>query len=524
MFETENRSLLEDEQVVALQCFEEDLKSYIEEKSPSVKVATLKILVERYRTILGFSQADIVSLATLHQIQEDDDDTTILTLSQLLALQNESPTWLVPDLVAAGGGLYIVAGAPKTGKTLIFVYQLAYSVAVSGNFLGIPCQTGKVLIFECEESTSKVSRTFRSKGLSSYNKEAQSAIENDCVRVVNNFDIGSDIKKLKAIVREYQPSLIIFDSLRAVTKNLEVSENSSDMSKHLYILQKALNYLKVPGVIIHHMSKNGRERGIEGVAGSLSLSGASDGVIMLYRSENAPGHSVELLTVPREGVPVNWVIERQRPKTGYWEYTVVEDKGVNPDQLRIERKILRFMANHPGTIYTRKDLAHELGFESDNYTFYNAVDRLIDSLQIAEEQLDTGMFGVWIAATSPWANITNSPLSDDFAQADRLTQAKTKQEIDSIVSEWPQDYKLKIWSLLSTIEQEKLLHLSNPSKFATGNWVKDKSTDELHQVKDKRFDSKEKIWFYVVEGEKEFEEQHLEISFDYSEARYDISI
>jgi AAA domain len=524
MFDQEVKTLLEDEQVLALQCFEEDLKGYIEEKSPSVKVATLKVLVERYRSLLGFTQQDIISLSTLHQIQEDQDDTSTLTLKQLLELQNDSPTWLVPDLVAAGGGLYIVAGAPKTGKTLIFVYQLAYSVAVSGNFLGMPCQKGKVLIFECEESSSKVSRTFRSKGLSSYNKDAVEAIDGDFIRVVNNFDIGSDIKKLKSIVRDYQPSLIIFDSLRAVTKNLEVSENSSDMSKHLYILQKACNYLKVPGVIIHHMSKNGRERGIEGVAGSLSLSGASDGVIMLYRAENAPGHSVELMTVPREGVPVNWVIERQRPKTGYWEYTVVEDKGVNPDQLRIERKILRFMANNPGTIYTRKDLSNELGFDSDNYSFYNAVDRLIDSLQIAEEQLETGLFGVWISATSPWANITTSPLSDDFAQADKLTQAKSKQEIDSIVAEWTQEYKMKIWGLLSTVEQEKLLHFSNPCRFQVDNWVKEKSTDELHQIKDKRFDSKEKIWFYTVEGEREFEESHLEISLDYSEARYDISI
>jgi hypothetical protein len=525
MFDIQNHGgLLEDEQIVAVNLYQEDLWIYINEKSSILKDALLKKIVERYRSILGYSQQDCLKHANLLELQVDEDDTQVLSLADLLSIQNESPTWLVPDLVAAGGGLYIVAGAPKTGKTLIFVYQLAYSVAVSGNFLGMPCQQGKVLIFECEESSSKVSRTFRSKGLSSYNKEAQDAIENDSVRIVNNFDIGSDIKNLKQMVRDYQPSLIIFDSLRAVTKNLEVSENSSDMSKHLYILQKALNYLKVPGVIIHHMSKNGRERGIEGVAGSLSLSGASDGVIMLYRAENAPGHSVELMTVPREGVPVNWIIERQRPKTGYWEYTVVEDKGVNPDQLRIERKILRFMANHPGTIYTRRDLAAELGFESDNYSFYNAVDRLIDSLQIAEEQLETGLFGVWISATSPWASITSSPLSDDFAQADKLTQAKTKQEIDSIVADWPQDYKMKIWGLLSTIEQEKLLHLSNPSKFAVGNWVKDKSTEELHQVKDKRFDSKEKIWFYMIEGDREFEEQHLEISLDYAGVDFENSI
>lgn len=516
--------LLEDEQILALKLYDEDLQVYVEEKSKRVKDALLKKIVEKYRALLGFTQQDVISHANLLEITEDEDETQILTLKELLELQNDTPTWLVPDLVAAGGGLYIVAGAPKTGKTLIFVYQLAYSIAVSGNFLGLPCQTGKVLIFECEESSSKVSRTFRSKGLSTYNQDVSNAINNDSVRVVNNFDIGADIKKLKAIVREYQPSLIIFDSLRAVTKNLDVSENSSDMSKHLYILQKALNYLKVPGVIIHHMSKNGRERGIEGVAGSLSLSGASDGVIMLYRTENAPGHSVELLTVPREGVPVNWVIERQRPKTGYWEYTIVEDKAVNPDQLRIERKILRFMANHPGTIYTRRDLAAELGFDADNYTFYNAVDRLIDSLQIAEEQLDTGLFGVWMAATSPWANITNSPLSDDFAQADKLMQVKNKQELDSIVSEWSQEYKLKVWSLLSTVEQEKLLHLSYPAKFQVNNWVKEVKTSELHQVKDKRFDSKEKIWFYTVEGNKEFAEPEIEVSLDYVGVAYDKEI
>lgn len=519
-------SLLDEEQILAFVDYENDLRTCMGIKSPIMRLAALKKVCDKYRSILGFTFQEIqahIPLLEMQDVQEEEDEEEApLTLKDILAMQASATDWVVPHLIADGGGLSLVAAAPKTGKTLIFIYQLAYSIAVTGNFLGLPCKRGKVLIFECEEPAAKVARTMRNKGVSKHNKDIEGLLDIDPIIVVRDFDISTDIKKLKQLVKEHQPDLVIFDSLRAITKTLTVSENSADMSKYLYVLQRTLNYLKVPGIVIHHMSKNGKERGIEGVAGSLSLAGATDMVIMLYRDENSDKHVVELATIPREGIPVRWMIERQKPRSGYWEYQVVEDRGIPPEQVRLERKILAFLSKSPNKVFTRKDLAEGLQI-ADNSVFYTAVDRLVDGLQIVEDQMDSGVFGVWIGENSTWAGFSQSGASgglDDFGKADLLSKCQSKSEMDSLTTSWSDVDKAKIWKLLSEEEREHVIRIQHPCKFAVGNWVKD-SNEELHKITETKFDAKNKYWIYVVEGDREFAESELAISLDYVDANYE---
>jgi hypothetical protein len=515
------QTILDDEQVVAAVEFEKDIKEYNTEKNRIVRTAIEKKLIEKYRTTLGFTSADIKALANASLVIESDDNDRVYTLKDLLELQNDLPGWLVPNLIGAGGGLYIVAGAPKAGKTLLFAYQLAYSVAFSGEFLGYPIKTGPVLIFECEESISKISRTFRSKGLSKFNEAILGAENEEKIVIKTDFSINSDLKKLEELVKQYRPSLVIFDSLRKITAHLDVSENSADFSKSLYLLQHTLNYLQVPGVIIHHLSKGAKERGIEGVSGSLSISGASDGVILLYRedSKDINTHSIELSTIPREGLPVHWIINRTKPSSGYWSYTITEDKGVDSEQLRMEWQILRFMSANPGTMYTRAELASHISVDAQSFVFSNAVNRLIDSLQIAEEQISANVFGVWINAGSPWANIANvqSTMSKEFEIAKSLVEAKTTEETQAITQGWSDDYKQKIWSMLGDEERLQILKMLKPAKFAVDTWVEEKETQEKHKIASFSFEPIEKIWLYQAEGGKEFKESDLQVSLEYAQ-------
>jgi KaiC/GvpD/RAD55 family RecA-like ATPase len=516
-------NLLDEDQLLALNLYQDDLRVYSAQKNKAIRDAVEKKILEKYRPILGFNSTDIKCHAALLDLTDDNEEDKTYTLKDILEMQDELPSWLVPNLIGAGGGLYIVAGAPKTGKTLLFTYQLAYSVAFSGEFLGFPVPKGPVIIFECEESLSKIARTFRSKGLSKFNEEIinQEGHE-DQIIIRTDFAIDAESNLLKDLVNQYKPSLIIFDSLRKITSHLDVSENSADFSKHLYKLQKTLNYLQVPGVIIHHLNKGAKEKGIEGVSGSLSIAGASDGIILLYREEgskkNENNHTIELSTIPREGLPVHWVINRTKPKAGFWTYAITEDLGVDPDQLRMERRILRFMSTHPGTIFTRVELAQKISQDPDAFIYQNAINRLIDSLQIAEEQLSGNEFGVWINAGSPWSNIADvrSPMAEDFEIADRLIAATTTEEAKAITEGWSPEYKQKIWSMLSDEERVSVLKLTKPAKFATGDWVVHKETEEKHQIKEPLFEPAERTWSYVVEGDHQFPEDELEISLDYS--------
>lgn len=536
--------LLDEVQVQAKADYETDLKVYINLKNRIERDIVGKKIIEKYRPILGFTAADMQShAAILSMPDEENEERKIYDLSDLLTIQNESSAWLVPNLISSGGGLFIVAGSPKAGKSLIFSYQLAYSIAVSGEFLGFPVTQGKVLIFQCEESIGKVARTFRSKGLTSFNRMVAGAIESKLIQIETEFAIDADLDYLKRRVREFRPSLVIYDSLRAITKHLPVSENSVDISKYVYTLQKIHNYLEVPGLVIHHASKNAKDRGIEGMAGSLSLAGATDGVILIYKDsekKNRGEHTIEIVTEPREGLPIDWIVTRTKPKNGYWSYKLEEDLAVDPEQVRFERKILRYLCTQSEEaikagakdmqLFSASVIAESLQVDPSMSNFQAGLNRLVDSLQIGEEiQLENEkpVSYYWIAPISPWFSLARVPFNDEIEDANLLAKCKSEAEIAALTEHWkengkPDDYKKKVWGLLSPLEKVEITQVLNPPKFAVGDWVKVSTDTEgnLHQVSAYEHKGKEG-WFYLLEGGQSMAEGLLEISLDYADVSFE---
>lgn len=538
--------LLDELKLEALQDYDKDLKVYLSIKNRIHRDVYLKEIVEKYRPILGLTQSEVVGHAAIVSLPEEDanHERKVYSLAELLTIQNQASAWLVPNLISMGGGLFMCAGSPKAGKSLVFAYQLAYSIAVSGEFLGFPVTKGKVLIFQCEESIGKIARTFRSKGLNDFVTSVEEmvaeAVSSDLIQIETEFAIDADLDYLKKRVREYQPSLVIYDSLRAITKHLPVSENSVDISKYVYTLQKIHNYLQVPGLIIHHASKNAKDRGVEGMAGSLSLAGATDGVILLYKDKdkkNKGEHEIELITEPREGLPIHWLISRDKPLNGYWTYKLEEDLAVDPEQVRLERRVLQFLCaqseaavNPKPTLFSAFVIAESLNLDPANTIFQAALNRLVDSLQVGEEiQNDNGLpvSYYWIAPLSPWYSLVKVSFNDEIDDANQLAQCKSKEEIDALSIKWlqsgkPESYKRKIWGLLSEAEKLNVTKILNPPKFEVGSWVRlvNDVEKELHQVELFQVKGKEG-WFYQLENKETYAESELEIALDYAEASYE---
>ena len=148
-----SRLQLSEEETLLLQVYSNDCLQVCSEKNPIIKGILLNKLIEQYKGTFGFNKADIqFHMSLLSVINEDtdaDDPNHVYTIEDILTISQDLPNYLVPPLIRDGGGLYILSAAPKVGKTLL-AYNLLYSVAVSGNFLGFPCNTGPVLMYECE--------------------------------------------------------------------------------------------------------------------------------------------------------------------------------------------------------------------------------------------------------------------------------------------------------------------------------------------------------------------------------------
>jgi hypothetical protein len=504
--------------------YQEDLKTYVETRDTIIRDFILNRIFDKYKDTLGFSPNRIKAhAATVSNPQDNSgEDRHIYYLGELLELSHSLPQWLVPNLIGSGGGLYLCAAKPKVGKTLIFGYQLLYSIAVSGEFLGLPCQRGKVLFFQCEEPLPTVVKRIRTKGFYENFEGIQEAIDDKRIRIERDFRIDSDLIYLKETAEEYQPSLIIYDSLSRITAHLDASENDAAFASYVYVLQAMHNSIGIPGLLIHHNNKKD-EGGLNKVAGSSRIPAATDGVIIL---DLAPGsnHQVKLSTVPREGTPVNLIIERTRDKNSFWSYQTVEVLNVDPNVLNWEKRIIRELVLNVEKKYTASELAQSLRTEPVGQ-FMTALERLADSYQIGETFTKDGVRVYWLSENSPWLNIKSTPMAVEIEEAQKLLSCTTKEEVLNLTSQWlakGEDYKEKIWSLLHEDEKNKVYNLVAPRKFNKEEWVRVLDSQEAFKIIEANYFSDEKMWVYSVEGsEKTFFENELEVHPDYT--AYDVT-
>lgn len=494
--------------------YKKDLIVYNDIRDEISKDYVLGVIFSRYRDTLGYLPTRIkahASIVSRPDSGEDQEERKVYGLQELMDMHNTLPTWLITNLIGAGGGLYLVSGKPKSGKTLIFGYQLLHSLIVSGNFLGFPCKKCKVLFFECEEPLPTIVKRLRTKGFHQYCNGIEEALASGDLQIERQFKIDSDLTYLKERVEEFNPGIVIYDSLRRITSHLDVSENDAKFASHVYTLQAIHNHLGVPGLVIHHNNKSGE--GLNAVSGSGGIPGATDGVILLNPVYETGKHTVTLETVPREGIPVKYKVERSKTPQGFWEYQVVEVMNVDPEIPKMEKRIIVELSRNVGVKFNRFQLATALQLDANNTHYSIALERLSESYQIGDDYLESGVTVYWLSETSPWNNLEGTALSSEISDVSKLMNCSTREEIAALNSEWVSkglDYKKDIWDLLKSGEKLKIKSIINPKKFEKNQIVKVLDSGESKEIKGFELNSESDRWVYSVEGsDQTFTEEEL---------------
>src|SRR5262249_12811745 len=86
----------------------------------------------------------------------------VTRLGEFLKKEQEPIQWQVDNLIKKGG-MSLIAGKPKTGKTTL-CRQLALAIARGESFLGRTTQKGKVIYFAFEEQEQNVQDHFKQMG------------------------------------------------------------------------------------------------------------------------------------------------------------------------------------------------------------------------------------------------------------------------------------------------------------------------------------------------------------------------
>ncbi len=191
-------------------------------------------------------------------------ETKAFDIEELLDLETQGLTWLIPGMLPAGETI-ILAAPPKAGKTLL-AFDAAFAVATGeGTFLGETTRKGKVLIVEADESLQSTKAKLLNRGFRRQDRGN--------VRILPKWNI-SQMGLLEEQLEDFRPDLVIVDSLRRINHGSAISENSAEFADNIYTLKETLQRYGAAGILIHHSNKDRDAQGVHQLRGSSAIAGA----------------------------------------------------------------------------------------------------------------------------------------------------------------------------------------------------------------------------------------------------------
>lgn len=470
---------------VLLEEYASDLKKFVKfmerdgipNKKQAIRLLRNK-LASKWYPLLGFEPKNINA-----DIQELMNPTPVfersMNLKKILESYDPSDQWLIPNLLQAGG-MYIFGAEPKCGKSLL-AYQLAYSFAISGRFLGLPVKKGRVLYWQLEENKKTIASRVYMAGFGNKNDKGTSLLVNfdpDALVVERIFDATVEIPYLQKRIMEYSPTLVIIDSLRASTANSEFSENSSEFGKIVAKLKQVFTQTDTCGVVIHHLSKEGAKNGQKGslvnaLSGSTSISSNSDGIIALFKTKkedynkdtNSP---LTLTTLPRQGKPITIEYNMVKLENGLDGLEVLSESADSNHELT--GKLLRHFAANHGKAYIVKDLLsfggtfevkQSLGYLTENQTILAVHDGTQMTYVMPSESL-------WMVEPEKAAKQYSPAVLD----AHTMMLCKDKRALYDLTHDWTRERRQAALKLLfSDEERQRLKELTTSFLYRVGDVV-----------------------------------------------------
>ena len=322
-----------------------------------------------YRKGRRIVEKDLDCLEARQKEKEHPSDTG--DLGDFLAMETQAMDWIYPGIVPAGE-LLMLSAAPKCGKTL-WATDLMYAVVSGEPLHGHDIPQGRVLYYWSDEPSHRsVQRRLRNRGFDLVGDFTR-------MRPRSSLDLGN-LEKLERELETFRPTLVVIDSLTAISKSINISENDAAFARYIYKLGELLGKYGAAGVLIHHDNKNHEQKGIEKVSGSARITAAVWGIAQMKASDPDNPKCTErwLSVTPREGSPETYLFDLN-PKELWSEQGIFSFTGELGDETGQKRtqgdRVLTLLKKYPG-----KGLEY---LEIDSYlnigrSLYTVLDRLED--------------------------------------------------------------------------------------------------------------------------------------------------
>lgn len=272
------------------------------------------------------------------------------TLEEIQAAANEVLEWILHGILPKEG-LILMHAPGGCGKTRLF-YDWAFCVATGQPWNGIFSVTAprrKVLLVQTDESATEMYIALDTLGFN----------QSHNLRFLRNWSV-ENTAGLKKAIDEFDPDLILIDSLNSVSPNCLISENDAEYARPVLALRRLSEMTGKNIFLIHHSNKEGDVRGSSAIKAACSME------MKLSRDPQfpQPDSGRRIFTIGKTRCyrrPSEYAIDFD-PETGKWDWLGEASKQETGEiDLPLKEKIVNFLSTHRNQRFEYEELHQELG-------------------------------------------------------------------------------------------------------------------------------------------------------------------
>ncbi|MEH2031029.1 MAG: DnaB-like helicase N-terminal domain-containing protein [Nostoc sp.] len=270
---------------------------------------------------------------------------------------NRDQDWVVPGLVPTES-VVVAYGDGGVGKTR-FAFTLAKYACSGGRFTydGAEIDPMKVLLIETDQGARNTSKLLEMQDF------FEDELTSDRLSICEEWTVG-EFGKLKQMLKQNQPKLVIIDSLMSVSTSSIYSENDTEYARPIVRLRHLAQEFNCTFLLIHHCNANGEIRGTRAIKFSC------DELWKLTRQRNEI-EEFNALTIEksRSRGPGAYKFMYDDETWG-WKFTGrLEDsaisQGTDSQSTNIMSRCIKYLKQHRGIPYEAQEIAEELNLNRD---------------------------------------------------------------------------------------------------------------------------------------------------------------
>ena len=247
------------------------------------------------------------------------DPSPTIGLNDIMDTTYEKP----PDLIEGFlfNGIYILAGAPKTGKSFL-MEQIAYHVSIGKPLWGLEVRSGTVLYLALEDSLENIQeRMYRMFGPEGSDKLRFASWPCSISKGLTD--------RLASFLKKYEDTrLIIIDTFQRIRDTDNSSYSYSVDYQTIQTLRSFISQYRLCLILVHHTRKQPSSQCFELISGTNGLMGACDGAYLLQKDHYAAQKAMLHMSV-RNSAPQTFYLTRDQA-TLCWELEKIQESLPKP--------------------------------------------------------------------------------------------------------------------------------------------------------------------------------------------------